>query len=131
MNGTAKVLLFAALCGGGVWIWQATRQKTTPPASTPPMTSLPPAALPAAATSTAAPGVRPILPAVKDLGTSVLLPGGPFMARIRLIDGTASPAYGGEGGQYMGLLGGLNLIKRGLLAIDVQEAGVWVPVWHA
>jgi len=131
MNVAAKVLLVTALCGGGVWIWQATRQKASVPASTPPTTSLPPAALPAPATSTAAPVVRPILPTVKDLGTSVLLPGGPFLARIRLADGTASPAYGGESGQYMGLLGGLNLAKQGLLAVDVQDAGVWVPVWHA
>lgn len=53
------------------------------------------------------------------------------MARVRLADGTASPAYGGEGGQYMGLLSGLNLAKQGLLAIDVQDNGAWVPVWHA
>ena len=127
MNAAAKVLLVTALCGGGVWLWQATRQKASAPASTPPTA----APRPAPATSTAAPVVRPILPAVKDLGTSVLLPGGPFLARIRLIDGTASPAYGGEGGQYMGLLAGLNLTKQGLLAIDVQDAGVWIPVWHA
>lgn len=129
MNVAGKIVLLTAVCGGGAWLWHASRH--TAPCATQPVAAPPPAGLPAPAMSTAAPGVRQILPAVRDLGASVLLPGGPFMARVRLADGTASPAYGGEGGQYMGLLGGLNLTKQGLLAVDVQDNGGWVPVWHA
>lgn len=68
---------------------------------------------------------------MRDLGASVLIPGGPYMIRVMLPDGTYSPAFGGTGGQYMGLMDGLSLSRANLRAVEAQVGGVWTPVWRA
>lgn len=120
--GDRPLLVLGAL-GAGALLVLASRRQGAPAAAAPAAT---PAPAPAATPTPAA-----AAPAVRDLGASVLIPGGPYMIRVMLPDGTYSPAFGGTGGQYMGLMDGLSLSRANLRAVEAQVGGVWTPVWRA
>lgn len=120
--GNHRALVLCGLIGAGALLVLAARRSAAPAAATPAPSTTAPAATPAPA---------PALPVVRDLGASVLIPGGAYMVRIIVQDGTYSPAFGGAGGQYMGNLSGLNLTRANLRAVEAQAGGAWTPVWRA